>query len=95
MQTPLQITIRNLPHSDALETRIRESAAKLERLTPRITSFRVTVEESHRHQTQGRQFEVRIDLRVPGGTEIFASHQDEDVYVAVRDAFDAARRQLE
>lgn len=96
MQSPLQITIRNLPHSDALETRIRESAEKLERFHPRITSCRVTVEESHRHQHQGRQFEVRVDVRMPGREEIVASrHQHEDVYVALRDAFDAAKRQLE
>lgn len=38
---------------------------------------------------------VRIDLKVPGG-EIAVDHQhDDDVAVAVREAFAAARRRLE
>lgn len=95
MKMPLQIVVRNLAHSDALEARIRESIAKLEGIHPRIVSCRVTVEESHRHHQQGRQFQVRIDARVPG-KELVASHDHhEDVYVALRDATLAMRRQLE
>jgi ribosome-associated translation inhibitor RaiA len=38
---------------------------------------------------------VRIDLSVPGA-ELVANHaRDEDVYVALRDAFAAITRQLE
>ena len=39
MQVPLQITLRNIPHSDALEERIRRKVSKLEPLNLRITSF--------------------------------------------------------
>ena len=96
MQIALQITLRNMPHSDALDTRIREKVAALERFHPRITSCHITVSESHKHQQEGRHFEVRIDLRVPGGAEILANRQhDEDVYIALRDAFASATRQLE
>lgn len=95
MKVPLQIIVRNLPHSEALEARIRESIAKLDGVHPRIVSCRVTVEESHRHHQRGRHFQVRIDARVPG-KELVASHDhDEDVYVALRDAMQALRRQLE
>ena len=95
MKVPLQIVIRNVAHSEALEARIRESIAKLDGVHPRIVSCRVTVEESHRHRQQGRHFQVRIDARVPG-KELVASHDhDEDVYVALRDATQAMRRQLE
>ena len=96
MQIPLQITIRKIGASEALEARIRDKVASLERFHPRITSCRVTVDEADRHQQQGRQFEVRVDVRVPGHAEIVATrHHDEDVYVALRDAFDVATRQLE
>jgi ribosomal subunit interface protein len=96
MQIPLQITVREMPHSDALDARIREKVADLERFHPRITSCRVTVAESRKHHQQGRHFEVRIDIRVPGHAEIVANRQhDEDVYVALRDAFASATRQLE
>lgn len=96
MQIPLQITVRDMAHSAALDARIREKVAGLEHFHPRVTSCRVTVTESSRHHQQGRQFEVRIDIRVPGHAEIVANRQhDEDVYAALRDAFDSAKRQLE
>ena len=95
VEAPLQIVVRNISHSTALEARIREDVAKLEAFHPRIVSCRVTVEELQKHRRQGRHFRVAIDLRVPG-REIVASHDhDEDVYVALREAFHSARRQLE
>jgi Sigma 54 modulation protein / S30EA ribosomal protein len=58
MQVPLQVTVHDMPHSDALDARIRVKAAGLEHFHPRITSCRVTVRELRRHHHQGRQFEV-------------------------------------
>jgi cold shock CspA family protein len=56
----------------------------------------VTVEEASKHQHQGRQFAVHVDVRVPGREQIVSRrHQHEDVYVALRDAFAAVGRQLE
>jgi ribosomal subunit interface protein len=96
LQVPLQITIRDVPRSEALEAHIRQKAAKLEEFYARITSCRVTVEELRKHHHQGRQFRVRIDVRVPGHRELVVDRDhDEDVYVALRDAFDAMARQLE
>ena len=94
MQVPLQITVRHMSRSDALEARVREQAAKLEGFHPNLVSCRVTVEELARHQSQGRQFQVRIDAHVPG-RDIAASRDHEDVYVGLRDAFEAVTRQLE
>ena len=95
MQIPLQITFRGLLRSDALEARIREKADRLQDFHARITSCRVVVEEQHRHKRQGKQFTVRVDIRVPGNEIVVDRDHDEDVYVALRDAFDAARRKLE
>jgi ribosomal subunit interface protein len=95
MQVPVQITFRDMPRSDALETHIRDSAAKLEEFHDRITSCRVTVEQTAQHHHQGRQFRVRVDLRVPGKEIVSNRDHHEDVYVALRDAFDAVKRQLE
>ena len=95
MQVPLQITIRNMHHSDALETGIRERVAKLAEFHPRITSCRVTVEEFAKHHHQGRQFQVRVGVRVPQHEVVVTRDHSEDVYVALRDAFDATKRQLE
>jgi len=95
MQLPLQITIRDFPQSEALEARIREKAAKLEEFHPRMTSCRVTVEELRKHHQQGRHFQVSLDVRVPGRKVVVNHAHDEDAYIALRDAFDAAKRQLE
>jgi ribosomal subunit interface protein len=95
MKIPLQITFRHVPRSGALEAHIRQKAEKLEECHSRIVSCRVTVEELRKHHHQGHHFRVRIDLRVPG-KEIVANHDHhEDVYVALRDAFDAVKRELE
>ncbi|OGI46001.1 MAG: ribosomal subunit interface protein [Candidatus Muproteobacteria bacterium RBG_16_65_34] len=95
MQIPLQVTFRDMPQSDAVETRIREKADKLERYYDRIMACRVVVEMPQRHKHQGKLHSVRIDLTVPGA-ELVANHAlHEDVYIAIREAFDAMQRQLE
>jgi ribosomal subunit interface protein len=95
MQIPLQISLRGVKHSDALYGAIREKAEKLERYYDRITNCRVVLELGARHKLQGKQFAVRIGLKVPGGEIAVTREHDEDVQAALRDAFDAARRQLE
>jgi cold shock CspA family protein len=100
MQLPVQITFRDIPRSDAIEAAIRDKVAKLEQVYDRIMGCRVVVEAPHRHRHKGKLYHVRVDLTVPGG-ELVASrgpnahHSHVDAYVAVRDAFEAARRQLE
>lgn len=99
MQGPLRITFRDLDPSEFIESRIREAFSKLEEVESRITGCHVTVEARHRRHHKGNVFHVRIDMTVPGA-EIAVSrdpeqdHAHEDVYVAIRDAFDSARRQL-
>lgn len=95
MQTPLQITIRDVDQSEALEARIRSKAEKLEEFFKHITSCRVVVEVPHKHHHQGKQFNVRIDIGVPGSEIVVNRDHAEDVYVALRDAFEASKRQLE
>lgn len=90
-----QITLKNVPHSEAVEARIREKIAKLEQFSDRIMGCRVTVEEPQRRHHQGKLFAVHIDLTVPGKELVVNKVEHEDCYVAIRDAFDAAKRRLE
>lgn len=97
---PLQITFRNLESSEALEARVRRQVDKLGTFYPSIHHCHVTIAQLHRHHAQGNHFHVRLDLRVPGheliaGREPDQNHAYTDVYVALRDAFGAMRRQLE
>jgi len=95
MQVPLQITIRGIEHSEALETHIRDKVDKLEEFFDHITSCRVVVELPHKHHQQGKQFNVRLDIGVPGSEIVVNRDHAEDVYIALRDAFAAAKRKIE
>jgi ribosomal subunit interface protein len=95
MQTPLQISLHGIAHSEAISSAIREKAQKLERFYSHITSCHVVLELASGRERHGKQLTARIDIKVPGG-EIVVTHQhDADLQVALRDAFDAARRKLE
>lgn len=95
MRLPLQVTFRNIPSSEAIETHIKEKAAKLDKFFDRIMSCRVVVDSTQRRQRQGKLFGVRIDITVPRKELAVTREENEDVYIAIRDAFDAACRRLE
>lgn len=95
MKQALQIRFLGMEPSDAVETAVREKAAKLDEFRPDLMACRVTVELIDRHRHQGRHFAVRIDATLPGHEVVVDRVQDEDVYVALRDAFDDARRQIQ
>ena len=100
MQVPLEIVFHNVDRSAAVEAEVRERVAKLEQFAENITSCRVTVEAPHKNHQQGNLFTVRVDLSFPGGEAVANrapsdNHAHEDVYVALRDAFKATRRQLQ
>ena len=100
MQESLQITFRGLERSTFIEARVHELAGRLARFADRITHCHVTIELPHRHQRHGLLFDVRIRIGVPG-SELVVDREGPndpahaDVYVALRDAFDAAMRRLE
>ena len=95
MQIPLQITSRHMARSDALEAAIREKAEKLNEFYPQIMSCRVVVEEVAAHKHQGKLYSLHIDLKVPGHELAITRDRNEDIFVALRDAFDSAKRKLE
>jgi cold shock CspA family protein len=101
MQVPLQIVFEHISHSDALEAAVRKEAQRLERFYDRITSARVVIDRpQHRHH-KGDTYCVRIHIAMPGGKHVditrdpAATGRHEDAHVTIRDAFDAAGRQLQ
>ena len=66
MTLPLQITFRNMNHSEEVEDWVRSEAEKLETFYKRITDCRVAIEVPHKHHRKGKPLHVRIDLKVPG-----------------------------
>jgi ribosome-associated translation inhibitor RaiA len=97
---PVEITFRNLDPSPALETLVRQKAAKLAQFGPRLMNCRVVVALPNRRHHRGKIFAVMIELEVPGGSLWVnrtppMDHRHEDARVAIHDAFDAAKRRLQ
>ena len=94
MQIPLQITLRNIAKSEAVELAIRKRVEKLDRYHRKIVSCRVVVEIPSRHKHQGKEFVVRLDIKVPGNEIVVTHDHHEDLYAALHEAFHAAQRRL-
>jgi ribosome-associated translation inhibitor RaiA len=100
MILPLQITFRHMSPSPALEARIHKLASKLDRFSEHIRGCHVVVEPPAHHQHQGFLYDFSIDITLPDEQIAIrhahpADHAHEDPYVALRDAFRAARRKLQ
>lgn len=101
MQRPVQLIWRHMRASEAVEQRVRELAARLERFDSRITGCVVVLEApSPHHRQSGSQYRVRVELAVPGarlfvGRDPVTSGAHADLHAAVNLAFREARRQLE
>jgi cold shock CspA family protein/ribosome-associated translation inhibitor RaiA len=97
---PIEVSWHGLEKSAAVEADILEKANKLAEFYDRIIGARVVVEAATRRHHHGDLFRVRVDVEVPE-RHILATRDPgrdpahEDIYVAVRDAFDAVRRQLQ
>jgi hypothetical protein len=100
MQSPVTITFRHIGHSGALEERARKLGSRLGRFNGRIMQCHMTLEGADNDCRSGSPYCVKIDLIVPGA-QIHADslHADgaghKDIYLALRDAFINAKRQLQ
>ena len=91
----IQVTFRDLPYSQSLEDSIQDHADKLSQHFERFLHCRVVLTISQNHKHQGKLYNVRINLAVPGKELVVTKQQDEDIHVAIRDAFNALGRQLD
>lgn len=97
MRLPVQVTFRNTRHSRSVEQKIHRYAQQLESFYDRIISCRVVVECTHR---TNNLYQITINLLVPGrelvvGRDTTPRPEHEDIYIAIHEAFDATRRQLQ
>ena len=100
MQTQPQVSFDDIPIDEAVRDAALRHIDELEATYDRITGCHVVVAQPHRHHREGRLYSVRVDLIVPGAEIVVnrnhpLDHAHEDVFVAMRDSFDAARRRLE
>jgi len=100
MQTPVEIAFHHCEPSDSLRAELDKQARRLEKFSSRLTSCHVAVTKTARHR-QGDLFQIDVRVAMPGHKDVIvnAAHGDapehEHAVVAVRDAFDAAVRQIE
>ena len=101
MQVPLQITFRNMETSEKIEADIRKRVDKLTSHHPEIISCHIVVEAPAQRHQKGGLFRTRIDISCPEGKFVInreppAQHKEaEDVFLSLRDAFNAVDRQLD
>ncbi|MCI4679164.1 cold shock domain-containing protein [Rhodoblastus acidophilus] len=100
MQTPPEVAFHHFEPSDAVRAEVARQLERLEKFSDRITSCHFAVTKNARRQ-HGDLFHVALRVAMPGRKDIVVdkSHGDapehEHALVAVRDAFDAAIRQIE
>jgi ribosomal subunit interface protein len=92
---PIQITTKDVSLSPAIETFVRERADKLSRFCDGVINFHVVIGSPEKRKHQGKLYNVRIDTTVPGKELVVTKKQGEDLYAAIRDAFNAMQRKME
>jgi cold shock CspA family protein/ribosome-associated translation inhibitor RaiA len=102
MQAPLQIAFRDSQPSDQIRAEIEKEARRLEKFYDRITACNVVVTTpSLLHHRRGGLFKINLHITLPQHKDIIVNrthddvHQHEHISVAIRDAFTAAKRQIE
>ena len=92
-----QITFHGLRPTEELRQEIRDRIAWLEQFYPPLMACRVRLQVPHRHRRHGRHMHVTIEMTVPGHPPLVITHEPslQDARVSIREAFDAARRQLQ
>lgn len=99
MQTAPEISFRNFEPSPFVRGLIEKEIDKLEQYYDGIITVRVVLSQPHRSQESGRQFDVRIQISVPGDALVVdhspgRDEDHEDPARTVRQAFAAAQRLL-
>ncbi|HDZ10340.1 ribosome hibernation-promoting factor, HPF/YfiA family [Pseudohongiella sp.] len=99
MSNEFQIVFHNIDQSDALTESVNKRVEKLRRYNGDIIGGRVVLDSPHNNHHKGKVYSVTLELHTPNKEVVVTqeqhdNHAHEDLYVAIRDAFNAAERQL-
>ncbi|MEJ2192687.1 MAG: cold shock domain-containing protein [Nitrospirota bacterium] len=101
MPVPVEVVYkREGLKSEAVEAEIAKRAERLDRYYAGMLSCRVVVDEPHRRHGEGNLYHIQVELLVPGRKLVVTRehprrHAHEDIFIALKDSFEAAERQLE
>jgi len=98
---PLEIAFHGMDSTPHLEHQLRRQVKKLERFADYVTSVRAVVEAQHKSADKA-QFQIKLEIRVPGKTVVAEragrphdAVDRADAYGVIREAVDVAIRQLD
>lgn len=99
MSNDFQIVFHNIDQSDAIIDNVHRRLEKLKRYSNGIMGGRVVLDSPHNHRNKGKVYSVVLEIHTPNreivvNQDQHNNHAHEDMYVAIRDAFNAAERQL-
>lgn len=99
MTNDIQIVFHSIDQTDALTEAVAKRIDKLERYCDQIINGRVVLDSPHNHHHKGKVYSVSIEIHTPQievrvNQEQHDKQAHEDLYVAIRDAFNVAERQL-
>jgi ribosomal subunit interface protein len=99
MISDTQVVFRGIEHSDAVEYVVHKRVEKLARFSDEIQSLRVILEAPHNNHHKGKVYHVGVEAQIPNHDIVVTheqhdKHSHEDLYVAIRDAFNAFERRL-
>lgn len=99
MTNEIQIVYHNLDQSDAITDAVNKRIKKLERFCDHIITGRVVLDSPHNNHHKGKVYSVGLEIHtaqkeIRVNQDHHDNHAHEDMYVAIRDAFNAAERQL-
>ncbi|MBA4181122.1 MAG: hypothetical protein C0506_11085 [Anaerolinea sp.] len=92
---PIEIQRNNVIVDPEAESYLAERLAHLPTFYPAILSTRVVLDAPLGHHRSGGPFSVNLFVDVPGTVVAVTRQRAEDLHVAIKEAFDAAQRQLE
>jgi ribosomal subunit interface protein len=90
----IQITTRSISNSIALKNHIHKYFEKIQRLYKQITQCHVVIDVAQKHNRTHMLFTVNIDIVVHGKEIVVSQKQNNNLYIAICDAFNALERLL-
>ena len=99
MTNDFQIVFHNIDQSTSISDAVNKRISKLHRFCDRILAARVVLDSPHNNHHKGKVYSVGLEIHTPSkevrvNQEQHDNHAHENLYVAIRDAFNAAERQL-
>jgi putative sigma-54 modulation protein len=101
MATQVEVHFHGIEKSEAVEQRVREKVAKLKKHFAKMTSCRVAIEVPQRTADRPKVYQIKIEIGVPRRAAVVVSHErtgshaNEDLPLAIREAFEAALRKAD